>query len=112
MNEHGLKRAVDRTLAALRKTGARLFYFKTVGGIYQHIGMPDYVGCANGRFFGLELKHPDGNTQLTPMQTRVRHYITYAGGAYIEARSVDEVSHSMAELLGSSGSGEVRANVT
>ncbi len=38
----------------LRQLGC--FVFKTHGGMYSVPGIPDLIGCSNGKFFGIECK--------------------------------------------------------
>ena len=41
-----------------------IYHFKTKGGIYGTIGLPDLVICFNGKFVGLELKSKIGKVSL------------------------------------------------
>lgn len=41
-----------------------IYHFKTKGGIYGTIGLPDLVICFNGKFVGLELKSKKGKVSL------------------------------------------------
>lgn len=41
-----------------------IYHFKTKGGIYGTIGLPDLVICINGKFIGLELKSKIGKVSL------------------------------------------------
>lgn len=41
-----------------------IYHFKTKGGIYGTIGLPDLVICINGKFVGLELKSKIGKVSL------------------------------------------------
>ena len=41
-----------------------IYHFKTKGGIYGTIGLPDLVICINGKFVGLELKSKIGKASL------------------------------------------------
>jgi hypothetical protein len=38
----------------------KCWYFKVMGSMFQRSGIPDIIGCINGRFFGLELKAQRG----------------------------------------------------
>lgn len=42
----------------------KIYHFKTKGGIYGTIGLPDLVICFNGKFIGLELKSKSGKVSL------------------------------------------------
>lgn len=37
-----------------------IWFFKVWGGIFQKSGIPDIIGCCNGRFIALELKADNG----------------------------------------------------
>ena len=41
-----------------------IYHFKTKGGIYGTIGLPDLIICINGKFVGLELKSKTGKARL------------------------------------------------
>ena len=41
------------------------FYFKTHGGLYQRIGLPDIMGVHRGRLIGIEVKCPGKEDTLT-----------------------------------------------
>lgn len=41
-----------------------IYHFKTKGGIYGTIGLPDLIICINGKFVGLELKSKIGKVSL------------------------------------------------
>lgn len=42
--------------AHLETLGSRVWYFKVLGGPGQKAGVPDIVGCLDGKFFAAELK--------------------------------------------------------
>lgn len=42
----------------------KIYHFKTKGGIYGTIGLPDLIICINGKFVGLELKSKTGKARL------------------------------------------------
>lgn len=67
----------------------RCWYFKTHGNVYQLAGLPDFIGCDNGRFFGLESKVP--GKQTTPLQAAIIRKIIAAGGIAGRVESVDDV---------------------
>jgi len=47
-------------------------------------GTPDYIGCARGRFIGLELKTDEGT--IDPLQQHTLDQIEKSGGVSIIAR--------------------------
>lgn len=60
------------------KTMNRCWFFKVWGGGFQRAGIPDIVGCLNGKFFALELKSDSGKP--TPLQLYTLGLINKAGG--------------------------------
>jgi len=67
----------DRILRALRAERPG-FWFVTHGSPLQMSGLPDIVGCWNGRFVGLEVKVP--GQKPTDLQAHRLREITSAGG--------------------------------
>ena len=64
--------------------------FKVAGSGGQMRGVPDIVGCFNGRFFALEVKRPKGG-RLSVIQKHVIGLIAGAGGIVGVVRSVEDV---------------------
>lgn len=56
------------------------FYFKTHGGLYQRIGLPDILGVHRGRFIGIEVKCPGKENTLTKNQEKTIRIIRNCGG--------------------------------
>jgi hypothetical protein len=58
-------------------------------------GCPDLIGflAPSGRFLGIEVKAPNG--RLRPAQEAFRDALTKAGGIYIVARSVEDVTREL-----------------
>jgi Holliday junction resolvase len=77
----------------LRALGAYSFY--PVTGGYGASGVPDIVGCLNGRFFGIECKA--GNNKPTALQEKNLEAIQAAGGVALVIN--EENMHRTAELL-------------
>jgi hypothetical protein len=73
----------------------RCFYFKVHGGLYQMTGLPDFIGCLDGRFFGLEQKtehkKPGANQRRRLMQIRD------AGGIAAIVRSLMDVKVALGQ---------------
>lgn len=63
------------------------FYFKTHGGLYQRIGLPDLIGVHRGRFIGIEVKCPGKEDTLTKSQERTLNLINLYGGVGFMATS-------------------------
>ena len=78
---------------ALKKLG--VYYFYPVTGGYGRSGVPDIVGCYNGKFFGIECKAGKGKT--TPLQEMNINQIRAAGG--IAAVVNEENMHTVADIL-------------
>lgn len=55
-----------------------VYYFKPPANGYGRQGIPDIVGCANGKFFAVECKAGKGTT--TTLQDREIQKIIDAGG--------------------------------
>ena len=60
----------------LRELGA--YYFFPATGGYGKGGVPDIVGCYQGKFFGIECKA--GRNKATPLQLKNLQEISDAGG--------------------------------
>ena len=71
--EAKVKKVVVRHLKLL---GA--YYFYPVTGGYGMSGVPDIVGCYNGKFFGIECKA--GSNKPTALQSKNLTNIELAGG--------------------------------
>jgi len=65
-----------KVVAILKEMGA--YYFYPVTGGYGQSGVPDIVGCHQGRFFGIECKV--GKNKPTPLQEKNLKQIAEAGG--------------------------------
>lgn len=60
------------------KTLPKQWHFKHWAGAYSQSGIPDIIGCINGRFVGLEVKAENGKP--SPLQIRNVKLINEAGG--------------------------------
>ena len=78
---------------ALKKLG--VYYFYPVTGGYGRSGVPDIVGCYNGKCFGIECKAGKGKT--TPLQDMNINQIRAAGG--IAAVVNEDNLHTVADIL-------------
>ncbi len=67
-----------KCIEKLRKKGA--LAIKIHGGPHQPVGLPDIVGCYEGRFFGIEMKLPGKEKTLTEKQAKKLRDIEQAGG--------------------------------
>jgi Holliday junction resolvase len=82
-----------KVAATLKQLGA--YYFYPVTGGYGKSGVPDIVGCYNGKFFGIECKAGKGKT--TALQDMNLRQIVEAGG--IAAVVNEENLHTVADIL-------------
>lgn len=57
---------------------------------FGKVGMPDIVCVIEGRYVGIEVKGPKGEQSRT--QTEFQVELTRAGGLYILARSLEDVT--------------------
>lgn len=74
------KKVKDKVVKVLKEFGAYYFFPATHG--FGRSGVPDIVGCYNGKFFAFECKA--GNNKCTPLQLKEIDAIWQAKGeAYV-----------------------------
>lgn len=66
------------------------FWTHVHGNPYTPTGLPDIIGCWNGRFVGFEVKTPDNPRGLTDKQRYTLERISATGGIAAEIRSFDD----------------------
>lgn len=76
-----------------------IFLFKKHGGPHSPKGIPDFVGCFNGLFFGLEVKVPGREDTLTKYQSKSLKDIRAAGGVADMVTSPDQAYHVLRKAL-------------
>jgi len=81
--EGELARAIIQALSA--RVGG--FWCKIHGGPFQKAGLPDIVGCVDGKFFGIEVKMP--GKMPTVLQFIVLDEICNSGGCAFWTTSVE-----------------------
>lgn len=59
-------------------TELNIWFFMPIGGPYSRHGIPDFIGCCNGRFVAIEAKAGRGRT--TALQDWTLQKIQIAGG--------------------------------
>lgn len=69
----------------------RSFFFKIHGSAAMMAGLPDLIGCLEGKFVGVEVKQP--GQKPSKIQNLVHGRIRAAGGVVIVATSLDDVQH-------------------
>jgi Holliday junction resolvase len=79
LTEKQLENKIKRFLA---DQGA--YYFKHFGCKFSKAGVPDIVGCLNGRFVGIEVKREDG--KVSEIQKINLEQIRKAGGIALVVR--------------------------
>ncbi len=89
--EAKVKKKVAEQLRALKA-----YYFYPVTGGYGKSGVPDIVGCYNGKFFGIECKA--GSNKPTALQERNLKEIAVSEGMAFVVN--EDNMHNIAELLG------------
>ena len=77
MTQKESKRSRD-IMNKLRLKG--VFCFKVWGSEHMMSGLPDIIGCCEGRFFAFEVKNPDNREGTSVRQNYVMMKIRQAGG--------------------------------
>lgn len=75
------------------------FWFKVHGGPFQMAGLPDLLGCVQGRFIGIEVKRPSRMTNVSPIQQRVIRKINLNGGLAIVSCDPDTAVEEVTRFL-------------
>lgn len=91
--EGKVKNAVKKFLAQ-----HNIYYFMPATGGYGRSGVPDFIGCINGKFFAVETKAGKGTP--TALQLREMERIKAAGGLtfVINEDNIDDLEY-LATLL-------------
>lgn len=86
-----------RIVAAIRRelTKRDIWNAKVHGSLMQQRGLPDVIGCWEGRFLALEVKVP--GEKPTPLQTLTLHEIAESGGIAAVVWSVGDVDYVLRE---------------
>ena len=81
---------VKKKVAAHLKTLGAYYFYPVTGG-YGKSGVPDIIGCHEGRFFGIECKA--GKNKPTPLQEKNLTDIKTSGGIslVINEDNIDDV---------------------
>ena len=91
MKERNLQRKI---LDCLRSMGGWWLNFHG-GDVYMPRGIPDIIGCYEGRFFALEVKLP--GEEPTSIQRHMLKTISDAGAVTAVVRSVEEAEKIVKE---------------
>ena len=90
------KKVKAKVVAILKEL--RAYYFYPVSGGYGASGIPDIVGCHNGKFFAIECKAGKGKT--TALQEKNIAQIIATGGKAIVVNedNIDHVRYLLGEM--------------
>ena len=93
------KKVKDKVVKQLKQLGNHVYYFFPATGGYGRSGVPDIVGCFNGKFFAIECKA--GKNTTTALQKKELAAITAANGAawVVNEESVDAVIPMFRKLM-------------
>lgn len=75
------------------------FVVKIHGNGFQRAGLPDLVGCIEGRYVGIEVKLPAGKHKVTDLQAATLASIRKAGGIAFVSTSVADTLDVLEEAL-------------
>jgi len=64
-------------------------------------GLPDIIGCVQGRFIGIEVKRPERIDRVTPLQQAILDEITRNGGLAFVASDPQSVIEKIQTFLNS-----------
>lgn len=88
----------DKVRLILKSYGDTVYYFMPIGGPFSRIGVPDIVGCHNGKFFSIECK--TRGKKPTTLQEYEMGLARKAGGTAIvvDEDNLDDVKKLLEEL--------------
>lgn len=95
--ESKLSRDIRRAIQG--EYGFDVFVFKVWGSEHMMAGLPDLIGCIRGRFFGLEVKHPETRGDVSARQDFVGGQILAAGGLWAVVTSPREALSALGQFL-------------
>jgi hypothetical protein len=84
----------------LNLLGSDCWYYMPVPMGYGKRGVPDFVCCIRGQFYGIECKAPGKRSDLTPWQSKELDAIHAAGGCSVVIEAVDGIKKYFNALLG------------
>ena len=90
----------DKVRLILKSYKDSVYYFMPIGGPFSRIGVPDIVGCCNGKFFSIECKA--GKNKPTTLQEYEMGLARKAGGIAIVVNedNIEDVRAMVDALLG------------
>lgn len=93
------KKVKNAVIKQLKLLGGSVYYFLPATGGYGRSGVPDIVGCFNGKFWAIECKAGKGTT--TALQDRELNAIRNARGEawVVNEANVDAVGMMFRKFL-------------
>jgi hypothetical protein len=91
LSENDLQKKIVKVLNSYEGT----FFTRIHGSPYQRMGLPDVVGVWQGTFYGLEVKLPGKERNLTAIQQRTLDKINAAGGIGEMVTTVDQAEEAV-----------------
>ncbi len=82
---------VKAKIRAYLKSIPGCWFFMPIGGPFTVHGVPDIIGLVDGAFFGIEVKAPGKETNVTANQESAMAAINGAGGLAFVASNVASV---------------------
>lgn len=94
------RKVKEQVKKQLKQFEPNIYYFFPATGGYGRNGVPDIVGCLNGRFFSIECKAGRGRT--TALQDKELASIKQAGGSawVLNELTVQHLDLLLSSLLG------------
>lgn len=74
-------------------------FYKMHGSEYMESGIPDLIGCIEGKFVAIEVKHPDTSHDVTPIQQARMDRIHEAGAIVLVAEDSEEAIEVINRIL-------------
>lgn len=78
----------DEIRAALKTYGPRVWWYMPIGGMFATPGIPDFIGAADGRLFGIEAKAQRGTVTKTQANVHERMRLAGASVAIIKPSAI------------------------
>jgi hypothetical protein len=91
-------RLTRKILTQLRKEFGG-YWVKIHGGPFQRIGLPDIIGCVQGKFVGFEVKVPQRKDNVSDLQQANIDAIEAAGGTSAVITSYEDAAEILRRKL-------------
>ena len=73
------------------------WYCTPIGALWGRAGIPDFLVCWHGKFFGIEVKAPGKLKNTSPSQVREIDNINHAGGIALVVDDVAQLARLFSE---------------